>query len=125
MTPRLHLIGNAHIDPVWLWQWTEGFHEVKATFRSALDRLNEDPDFIFSASSAAFYEWIEQGDPPMFAEIRQRVSEGRWELAGGWWVEPDCNIPSGEAFARHGLLSQRYFLEKFGRRARVGYAPDS
>jgi alpha-mannosidase len=79
----LYMIGNAHIDPVWLWQWQEGFHEVKATFRSALDRMQEYPEFIFTASSAAFYEWIEQSDPPMFTEIQQRVTEGRWGLAGG------------------------------------------
>ena len=125
MKPQLHLIGNAHIDPVWLWQWTEGFHEVKATFRSALDRMNEDADFIFSASSAAFYEWIEQSDPVMFAEIRRRVQEGRWEPSGGWWVEPDCNIPCGESFARHALLAQAYFQQKFGFKAHTGYAPDS
>src|SRR5205085_11512085 len=55
----LHMIGNAHIDPVWLWQWQEGFHEVKASWRSALDRIKEYPDFIFTASSAAYYEWVE------------------------------------------------------------------
>lgn len=125
MPKKLHLIGNAHIDPVWLWPWAEGFQEVLSTFRSALDRLVEDPDFKFSASSAAFYEWVEQSDPGLFTQIQQKVREGRWELAGGWWVEPDCNIPSGESFARHGLLGQRYFQEKFGRMARVGYAPDS
>ena len=114
MSQKLHLIGNAHIDPVWLWQWTEGYHEVKATFRSALDRMNEFPDFTFSASSAAFYEWVEQSDPQMFAEIRQRVAEGRWELVGGWWIEPDCNIPCGESFARQALLAQPYFQQKFG-----------
>ncbi len=121
----LHMIGNAHIDPVWLWQWTEGFHEVKATFRSALDRMKEYPEFTFTASSAAFYEWVEQSDPAMFAEIQARVAEGRWQIIGGWWVEPDCNIPGGESFARHALYAQRYFKEKFGRMARVGYAPDS
>ena len=59
---NLHLIGNAHIDPVWLWQWQEGFHEVKASFRSALDRMNSYDDFVFVASSAAIYEWVEQSD---------------------------------------------------------------
>ncbi len=122
---KLHMIGNAHIDPVWLWQWQEGFHEVKATFRSALDRMQEYDDFIFVASSAAFYGWVEQSDPAMFAEIRQRVQEGRWRIVGGWWVEPDCNIPGGESFARHALISQRYFKEKFGVTAKVGYAVDS
>jgi alpha-mannosidase len=65
-TKTLYMIGNAHIDPVWLWQWQEGFHEVKATFRSALDRMREYPEFIFTASSAAFYEWIEQSDPDWY-----------------------------------------------------------
>ncbi len=122
---KLHMIGNAHIDPVWLWQWQEGFHEVKATFRSALDRMQEYDDFIFTASSAAFYEWVEQSDPAMFAEIQQRVHEGRWALVGGWWIEPDCNIPGGESFARQGLYAQRYFKEKFSTAAKVGYSVDS
>ncbi len=122
---KLHLIGNAHIDPVWLWQWQEGFHETKATFRSALDRMNEYPEFVFVASSAAIYEWVEQSDPQMFAEIQQRVAEGRWQIVGGWWIEPDCNIPCGESFVRQGLYGQRYFKEKFGLTATVGYNIDS
>ncbi|NPV67084.1 MAG: alpha-mannosidase [Anaerolineae bacterium] len=121
----LHMIGNAHIDPVWLWPWQEGFQEIRATFRSALDRMAEYDDFIFVASSAAFYEWVEHADPAMFEEIRQRVAEGRWQLVGGWWVEPDCNIPCGESFVRHGLIGQRYFKAKFGRTARVGFNIDS
>lgn len=124
-TKKLHMIGNAHIDPVWLWQWQEGFHEVKATFRSALDRMNEYEDFKFVASSAAFYEWVEKSDPGMFAEILERVKEGRWGLVGGWWVEPDCNIPSGESFVRHSLYGQRYFKQKFGVGARTGFNVDS
>lgn len=121
----LHMIGNAHIDPVWLWQWQEGFHEVKATFRSALDRMKEYEDFIFVASSATFYDWVEQSDPAMFAEIQARVAEGRWQVVGGWWIEPDCNIPSGESLVRQGLYGQRYFREKFGVTARVGFNVDS
>ncbi len=122
---KLYLIGNAHIDPVWLWQWQDGFHETKATFRSALDRMNEYEDFVFVSSSAAIYEWVEQSDPTMFAEIQQRVAEGRWKIVGGWWIEPDCNIPNGESFVRQGLYGQHYFQQKFGVTAKVGYNPDS
>jgi alpha-mannosidase len=123
--PRvLHLIGNSHIDPVWLWQWPEGYQEVRATFRSALDLMREYPELIFTCDSAAYYEWIEEIDPGMFDEIQSRVAEGRWEIVGGWWVEPDCNIPSGESFVRHGLISQGYFQERFGRIATVGYNVD-
>ncbi len=122
---KLYMIGNAHLDPVWRWNWQEGFQEVKATFRSALDRMKEDKDFIFSCSSAVYYEWIEKNNPAMFEEIRQRVAEGRWEIVGGWWIQPDCNIPSGESYVRQGLYGQRYFLEKFGKMAVTGYNVDS
>lgn len=121
----LHMIGNAHIDPVWLWRWQEGCHEVLVSFRSALDRLNEDPDFLFVSSSAAFYAWVEQIEPAMFEEIRARIREGRWEIVGGWWIQPDCNIPGGESFVRQGLYGQHYFRAKFGTVARVGYNVDS
>lgn len=122
---KLVMIGNAHLDPVWLWNWQEGFQEAKATFQSALDRMEEDEEFVFTCSSAAFYEWIEKNNPAMFERIKKRVAQGRIELAGGWWVQPDCNIPSGEGFIRQGLYGQRYFLEKFGKMAVTGYNVDS
>lgn len=121
----LYMIGNAHLDPVWLWQWQEGFQEAKATFRSALDRMKEYDDFIFTSSSAACYEWVEENDPSMFEEIRERVKEGRWVIVGGWWIQPDCNVPGGESFVRQGLYGQRYFQEKLGVTARTGYNVDS
>ncbi len=122
---KLYCIGNAHIDPVWLWRWQEGYAEIKATFRSALDRIAEFEDFVFTCSSAAYYAWVEENEPAMFEEIRQRVNEGRWVIVGGYWIQPDCNLPCGESFARQGLYSQRYYLAKFGRMSRVGYNPDS
>ncbi len=122
---RLHFIGNAHLDPVWLWGWQEGFAEAKATFRSALDRMKEFPDFVFTCAGAGMYKFIEENCPEMFDEIKQRVGEGRWVIVGGMWIQPDCNLPSGESFARHGLYSQRYFMEKFGRICNTGYNVDS
>lgn len=122
---KIHLIGNAHLDPVWLWQWQEGFAEIKATFKSALDRMKEFDNFKFTSACASYYMWIEKSDKAMFEEIRQRVKEGRWCIVGGWFLQPDCNLPCGEAFARHALISQRYFKEKFGITAKTGYNVDS
>lgn len=122
---KIHLIANAHLDPVWQWNWREGCGEVLMTFRSALDRLDEYPELIFTCSSAAYYRWVEELDPKMFGEICSRVAEGRWVPVNGWWVQPDCNMPSGESFARHSLYSQSYYREKFGRLCRTGYNIDS
>lgn len=122
---KIHLIGNAHLDYVWQWQWQEGFAEVMATFRSALDRMNEFPEYCFTSACSFYYMWIEKSDPEMFDEIVKRVKEGRWNVVGGWCIQPDCNIPGGESFARHALISQRYFKEKFGITAKTGYNVDS
>jgi alpha-mannosidase len=122
---RFHMIGQAHIDPVWLWPWHEGVSVVHSTFRSALDRMIETPDFCFTASSAQFYQWVAENDPDMIKEIRKRVDEGRWNIVGGWWVEPDMNIPSGESMVRQGLYGQLTFQRILGHRSRVAYNPDS
>ena len=122
---KIHLIGNAHLDPVWLWRRQEGYSEVLATFKSALDRIEEFDDFIFTSAAQIYYEWVEETDPEMFAEIKKRVAEGKWVIVGGWLVQPDCNAPCGESFARHSLYGQSYFKEKFGKTATVGYNVDS
>lgn len=123
--PTIHMIGHGHIDPTWLWRWTEGCEEVRATFRSALARMRETPGFKFTASSACFYQWMKNTEPELYEEIKDRIHEGRWEIAGGFWIEPDCNVPCGESFVRHGLYSQCFFQREFGKRARVGFNPDS
>lgn len=125
MDKNIRLIGNAHLDPIWLWRWQEGCAEVLQTFRSALDRLNEYDGFIFTCSSAAYYKWVEDIDPAMFEEIRAMVKKGRWVPVNGWWVQPDCNMPSGESFARQALYSQLYYYEKFGITCKTGYNVDS
>ncbi len=122
---KLYMIGNAHIDIPWLWPWSESMAVGLSTFRAALDRMNEFPDFKFTASSAQLYEWAASADPDLIAEIRKRVAEGRWDVVGGWWIEPDVNIPNGESLIRQGLYGQRLFQQLLGRTARVGYNPDS
>jgi len=122
---KLYMIGNAHLDPVWMWTWQEGSAQVKSTIQSALDRMNETPDFKFVSSQAIMYDWLSEISPEMLEEVKKRVEEGRFIICGGWWIQPDCNIPSGESFARHSLYGQRKFKELLGTTATVGYNVDS
>ena len=122
---RFYCVGNAHLDPMWLWRWQEGSAEAKATIRSALDRMKEYPEFKFVCAASQVFKWIEEFDKEMFEEIKERVKEGRFTIVGGWFIQPDCNNPSGESFARHGLYAQHYFKEKFGVTAHTGYNVDS
>ncbi len=125
MDKKIYFIGNAHLDPVWQWRYQEGLALVKSTFQAALDRMEEYPDYVFTSACASYYKWLACTEPELFERIKARVAEGRWSVTGGMWVQPDCNIPSGEAFARHFLYSQRFFKENLGVTVNTGYNVDS
>ena len=115
----LILVCNSHIDPVWLWPWEEGLAVTLSTFRSAADLCDEFDGFVFCHNEALLYGWVEEYEPALFARIRQLVHQGRWHVMGGWYLQPDCNLPSGESFVRQILVGKRYFVEKFGVEPRV------
>jgi alpha-mannosidase len=121
----IRLSGNSHIDAAWLWPWTETVDVVRRTFSTALQLMDEYPQYTYTQSAAAYSAWIEQKYPAEFQQIVQRVKEGRWELVGGMWVEPDLNMPDGESLVRQLLIGKRYFKEKFGVDVRIGWNPDS
>ncbi|HWW75867.1 MAG TPA: hypothetical protein VNZ44_10740, partial [Pyrinomonadaceae bacterium] len=121
----LHVVGYSHIDAAWLWPWRDGSNLVLTTFRSALDRMRETPGFKYCHSSSHHYAWVERADPKMFEEVRQRIKEGRWEVVGGWPVEPDCNVPSSESFVRHSLYGKDYFQRALGVDVQIGFNPDA
>ena len=110
---RLHLICNAHIDPVWQWTWDEGIAAAIATFRSAAD-LCDEFDYIFCHNESLLYEAVEKHAPELFERIKKQVKAGKWKIAGGWYLQPDCNMPSGESFVRQIYVGKKYFKEKFG-----------
>ena len=125
--PAGHLLmsGHAHIDLAWLWPLAETRRKVRRTFATVLHLMERYPELCFNQSSAQAYAWLEADDPRLFEEVKKRVQEGRWELVGGMWVEPDGNLLSGESWARQVLYGQGYFRRKFGRRATVAWLPDT
>jgi len=119
------MVPNSHIDPVWLWDKYEGIDEVLNTFRSACNRMDEFPALTFSASSLQFYEWTMKYDMKLFKRIRERIDEGRWEVCGGWWIEPDTNLPLESSFIKHAELSAKFAKEKLGVEVKTAYVPDT
>jgi alpha-mannosidase len=122
---KIDLAGNSHIDAAWLWPRSETIDVVKRTFTTALQLMNEYPDYTFSQSAAQYTEWMAEKYPVINDQIRQRVKEGRWEIVGGMWVEPDLNLPDGESLVRQLLIGQRYFKQQYDVTARIGWNPDS
>jgi alpha-mannosidase len=121
----MDLDGNAHIDAAWLWPRTETVDAVRRTFTTALQLMNEYPDYVYTQSAAQYYAWMADKYPDLNDQIKQRIKEGRWEVVGGMWVEPDLNLPSGESQVRQLLVGQRFFKKEYGVTARIGWNPDS
>ena len=110
----IHLICNAHLDPVWLWEWQEGAAEAISTFRTAAELCEQDEIFVFNHNEVTLYKWVQEYEPSLFKRIQKLVKKGRWHIMGGWYLQPDCNMPSGESFVRQILLGKTYFKKHFG-----------
>ncbi len=124
-TANYHLSGNSHIDAAWLWPATETVDVVKRTFTSAAQLMSEYPAYTFSQSAAQYSAWMADKYPVLNNQIAQRVKEGRWEIVGGMWVEPDLNMPDGESQVRQLLVGQAEFEKLYGVTAKIGWNPDS
>jgi len=125
LNAKIYLLGHAHLDMAWLWRVSETWQAAQNTFESVLKLQQDFPELIFCHSTPALYAWIEKHRPDLFQSIQQKVTQGRWEVVGAFWVEPDLNLIAGESIARQLLYGQRYILEKFGQLSTVEWVPDS
>jgi alpha-mannosidase len=121
----LAAIGHAHIDSAWLWPLAETHRKLQRSFSSQLRYMDDYPEYRFACSQAQQYAWIKQRNPDLWGRIRAAVERGQFVPVGGSWVEPDCNLPSGESLARQFLHGQRWFEREFGRRHREFWSPDA
>ena len=121
----VHMIANAHLDPVWLWTWPAGVDEALATCRTGCDLLDECPELIITRGDSWIYEQIYRIDPQLFARIERHVAQERWRIVNGWYVQPDCNQPKAESFLKQHELGNTFLNERFGRTVDVGYNVDS
>lgn len=122
---KIHLICNAHLDPVWLWRWEEGCTEALSTFRTAERFTDEFPGFTFNHNEAILYQWVKENEPDLYERIKEKVKEGSWKIMGGWYLQPDCNMPSGESIIRNIAEGRRFFMEEFGKRPTTAINFDS
>lgn len=122
---RIHAVGHAHIDSAWLWPLRETRRKVARSFANVLALMEQDDDFVFAATSAQQFAWVKEDYPELFDRVAARVAEGRFIPTGGQWVEPDCNLPSGESLARQLIEGKRFFLEEFGVETDDVWIPDS
>ena len=111
---KMHLICNAHLDPVWLWRKSEGMAEAMATFRIAADFCEKYDNFVFNHNESVLYEWVYEYEPELFERIKSLVKKGKWKIIGGWYLQPDVIMPSGESIIRQIRTGREFFEKHFG-----------
>jgi len=122
--PTMGIVGHSHIDTAWLWPIRETWRKLARTYSSVLSLMDQYPEFRFTQSAAYHYDVVRRLYPEIFQRVQQRVKEGRWEVNGAMWIEPDCNLPSGESFVRQLLVGQRATREMFGVTSDCLWQPD-
>ena len=123
--PTVHLICNAHLDPVWQWRWEEGCAEALSTFGNAVQLLHEHDQLVFNHNESILYQWVQRYEPSLFKEIQRLVKKGRWCISGGWYLQPDVNMPGIESLIRQIAEGRRFFREHFDAEPKVAYNFDS
>lgn len=120
----VYAVGHAHLDLAWLWPLRETKRKAERTFSNALANLEKYPDYVFGASQPQQFEWIKERRPSLYERIKKAVADGRTEVQGGMWVEPDTNLPSGESLIRQCSYGKEFFKEEFGKDIDMLWVPD-
>lgn len=122
---KIHLIANSHIDPMWLWEWEDGCATAISTFRTAADFCEKYDALVFNHNEALLYDWVRRFEPELFRRIQKLEAEGKWIISGGWYLQPDCNMPSGESIIRQINEGDRFFRKYFKRVPKTAMNLDS
>jgi alpha-mannosidase len=121
---RLNMVGHSHLDFVYQWDYSEFLRKIGRTHATTLNMMREFPDYLFCQSQMKLYEDLKSLYPEIYDGIKERVKEGRWEVIGGMYVEPDCNLISGESFVRQLQFGRECALREFGTTSSVCWLPD-
>jgi alpha-mannosidase len=121
---KICCVGHTHIDVAWLWTLSVTRDKAVRSFSTVLELMRRYPEYIFMSSQPQLYAYVKQDAPEIFEQIKARVAEGRWEPEGAMYVEPDCNLASGEALVRQIVYGKRFFREEFGTDSVILWLPD-
>ena len=120
----VHCIAHTHIDVAWLWDLDQTKQKTERSFSTVLKLMDEYPQYRFFMSQPQLFDFLKQRNPELYARVKEKILEGRWEVDGGMWLEADCNLTSGESLVRQIVFGKRFFKEEFGKECTTVWLPD-
>ena len=122
--PLMHVFGNSHLDLAWQWPAEETIRKSARTMSTQIALLGEYPGYRYLLCQVPLMEMLRDHYPELWARARERIADGSVIVEGGMWLEPDTNLPCGEALIRQIAFAKRFFREELGRDTRVLWLPD-
>lgn len=122
---QMLMVGQSHIDLAWLWPVKEAIRKCSRTFSTMSTLLEENPSFTYAQSQPQAYAYVKEHYPEIYERVKKHIADGRWEVVGGMWVEPDLNMPSGESLVRQLVFGMKFYKEEFGVQPRIEWLPDT
>jgi alpha-mannosidase len=117
-------VGHAHIDMAWLWRLSHTREKAARTFATVLHLMRQYPEYRFIHSSPQLYQYLKEDYPDIFAQVKEKISAGQWEITGATWIEPDTNLPGGESLVRQFLYGIGWVRQEFGVDMKLLWLPD-
>ncbi|WP_257348917.1 alpha-mannosidase [Pseudalkalibacillus decolorationis] len=119
-----HCVGHTHIDVAWLWRLKHTREKSARSFSTVLRLMEQYPEYIFMQGQPQLYEYMKDDYPEIYEKMKARITDGRWEIDGGMWLEADCNIPSGESLVRQLLIGSNFLRDEFNTECEYLWLPD-
>ncbi|MFZ0320910.1 MAG: glycoside hydrolase family 38 C-terminal domain-containing protein [Candidatus Sulfotelmatobacter sp.] len=123
--PTLYVVGYAHLDTEWRWEYPQVIDEyLRKTMEGNFALFEKYPHYIFNFSGANRYRLMKEYYPADFAKLKKYVDEGRWFPAGSSMEEGDVNAPSAETIIRQILYGNNWFRKELGKASAEYMLPD-
>ena len=121
----IYTVSNAHLDTQWNWDVRTTINSyINKTLDSNFTLFNKYPDYKFSFEGAFRYALAKEYYPDKYAQMKDYIAQGKWNVTGAHWDSGDVNVPSSEAVMRNILYGNEYFKKEFGKTSTDIFLPD-
>ena len=122
--PGIVVSGHAHLDLACQWPYWRTRQKIAHTVSNVLALMERYRGYYYSQSQPQALQWLKEDQPEVYAQVKERAAEGRFEPVGAMWVEADCNLTSGESLVRQIMHGIRFTQQEFGYTPRHIWLPD-
>jgi len=121
----VYLVPHSHWDPDYMKTFNEYSVTVNDIIKSVLALMDSDPPFKYVMCETIFIKNFWEKYPELRSKLLGYVREGRIEIVGGAWVQPDTNLVCAESLIRDMLIGVKWVEKALGVRPQCAWQIDT